>query len=337
MDARPKVVEDDEISLFDIYDFLRDGWTTLVGLSVLGLIVGVAISFALPEKFRASGQIEPARVAGEDVEEVSRLAEKLRSPTYYSIKTLEACQALEKANPADFVAKGLNPFVGRQSAFVSVAFEAKSPAAASGCLGAVIDDVRRDQEVLARASQKKVTEQIRLLRERYDRAVQLRDQQIALNVQRLAVAKEKLVAAQYFIKEFENKALTFDFKDDQFSASSLLVATLQSKQNEAKDLQIQIDDLEMQVKAKFTSVDGDVFKLQEEITELQASLEAPATRDAQFATPIYAPETKVFPKRALIIVIAMLVGGFAGLVLLIGRRAYRAISEREASRKAAQA
>jgi len=335
MDARPKVVEDDEISLFDIYDFLRDGWKTIVGLSVFGLIIGVVVSFALPEKFRASGQIEPARVAGEDVEEVSRLAEKLRSPTYYSIKTLEACQALEKENPADFVAKGLNPSVGRQSAFVSVAFEAESPAAARGCLGAVIDDVRRDQEVLARASQKKVTEQIRLLREQYDRAVQLRDQQIALNIQRLAVAKEKLVAAQYFIKEFESKALTFNFKDDQFSASSLLVATLQSKQNEAKDLQIQIDDLEMQVQAKFTSVDDKVFKLQEEITELQASLEAPATRDAQFATPIYAPETKVFPKRALIIVIATLVGGFAGLMLLIGRRAYRAIAEREASRKAA--
>jgi uncharacterized protein involved in exopolysaccharide biosynthesis len=337
MDARPEVNDNDEISLFDIYDFLRDGWKTLIGFSVLGLIIGVAVSFALPEKFRASGQIEPARVAGENVEEVSQLAEKLRSPTYYSTESLAACQALEKANPADFVAKGLNPSVGRQSAFVSVAFEADSPDAATVCLSAVIKDVINNQEALARASQAKVTEQIRLLRQQYDRAVQLRDQQLALNMQRLAVAKEKLASAQFFIKEFENKALTFNFKDDQFSASSLLVATLQSKQNAAKDLQIQIDDLEMQVKAKFTSVDGDVFKLQEEITELQASLEAPATRNAQFATPIYAPDVKVSPKRALITVIAILVGGFAGLILLIGRRAYRSIAEREAYRKAAQA
>jgi uncharacterized protein involved in exopolysaccharide biosynthesis len=93
----------------------------------------------------------------------------------------------------------------------------------------------------------------------------------------------------------------------------------------------------MQVQAKFTSEDVDLFRLQDQIADRQASLEAPATRNAQFATPIYAPDVKVSPKRALITVIAILVGGFAGLILLIGRRAYRAISEREASRKAAQA
>jgi len=280
MDARPDVTEDDEISLYDIYDFLRDGWKTLFGLSALGLIVGVVVSLTLPEKFQASGQIEPTRVAGTDVEGVSQLAEKLQSPTYYSPETLQACQAMDQANPADFVAKGLNPSVGRNSAFVSIAFESDSPAAATECLTAAIEDVRRNQGVLARASQEKVNEQIRLLRERYDRAVTLRDQQLALNAQRLAVAKEKLAAAQFFIKEFENRALTFDFKDDQFSASSLLVSTLQAKQNQAKDLQIQIDDLEMKVQTKLTSVDDNVFTLQERITNLQASLEAPATRNA---------------------------------------------------------
>jgi len=331
MDAKPEVIEDDEISLFDIYDFLRDGWKTLVGFSALGLVLGVVVSFVLPVKYQASSLIESARVAGQNVEEVSRLVEKLRSPTYYSMATLEACQALDKPNPADFVARSLNPSVGRQSTFVSVTFQANSPSAAAACLQSVLGDVELNQEPLARASRQRIREQIRLVTQQLDRVVQLRDQQIALNVQRLSVAKEKQTAAERFIREFESSAPTFDFKDDQTSTTSLLMATLQSMQSEARDLQMY---LEMQVTTRSTAVDGDVFALEEKITNLQESLAEPATKDAQFATPIYAPENKVSPKRALITVIATLVGGIAGLLLLIGRRAYRAIAEREASRKA---
>jgi uncharacterized protein involved in exopolysaccharide biosynthesis len=115
----------------------------------------------------------------------------------------------------------------------------------------------------------------------------------------------------------------------------LLLATLQTKQDEAKNLQLQIDDLNMKVQAKITTVDDDVFKFEERVAQLRESLDEPATRDAQFATPIYAPDTKASPKRALITVVALLLGGFAGLVVLIARRAYRHIREREAARVAA--
>ncbi len=48
MDARPDVIDDDEISLMDIYDFIRDGWWTLVGMTALGLVVGLVTAFVLP-------------------------------------------------------------------------------------------------------------------------------------------------------------------------------------------------------------------------------------------------------------------------------------------------
>ena len=328
MDPRPEI-GDDEISLYDIYEFLRDGWKTLVGMSVLGVVAGLVLSFVLPVKFEASGSIEPARVAGEPVEEVDQLAEKMRSPTYYDRQTLEVCELLDKLNPAAQLAKDLSPSVGRQSAFVAVKFQSSSPDLAKQCLQAVIEDVKRNQEELARSSRESVRDQIRVATQQLERATQLRDQELALNAERLTVAKDKLATAQRFINEFEKRALNFDFKNDQFSASSLLVTTLQSKQNEAKDLQIQIDSLQMKVQAKITSVDVDVFESEEKLVELRESLEPPATRDAQFATPIYASDTKVSPKRALITVIALFLGGFVGLMLLIARRAYRGIKARE--------
>lgn len=336
MEARPDLVDDDEISLLDIYDFLREGFKTLVGMSLLGVVAGVVVSFVLPEKFQASGSIESAQVAGKPVDTLQELAEKMRSPTYYSAATIQACDLTENSNPADALAKELSPTVGRQSSFVVLSYEAESPAAARQCLEAVIKDVQRNQEPLARASRQRVQDQIRLATQQLDRATELRDQQIALNVQRLGVAREKLANAQRFVDEFENRIVNFDFKNDQFSASSLLLATLQSKQNEAKDLQIQIDELEMKVKAQITSVDDAVFEFGERVAQLRESLDEPATRDAQFATPIYSPETKVAPKRSLITIIALLLGGFLGLMILIGKRAYRHIQERDAGRQLAK-
>ena len=61
MDPRPAGV-DDEISLLDIYDFLRDGWLTLVSVSFLGLVVGVIVSFALPTKYQATALITSGQV-----------------------------------------------------------------------------------------------------------------------------------------------------------------------------------------------------------------------------------------------------------------------------------
>ncbi len=332
MDAYQDRVEDDEISLMDIYDFIRDGFKTIVAMSVLGLTVGVGVSFVLPEKFKASGSIESTKVAANAVDDLQGLAEKMRSPTYYSTQTLQACGLADKINPGDQLAKDLNPTVGRQSSFVSVSFEASTPAQASHCLQAVLDDVRLNQSTLARASKLRVQEQIRLALQQLERATELRDQQIALDVQRLGVAKQKLDAAHRFISEFENRIVNFDFRNDQFSASSLLLATLQSKQNEAKDLQIQIDDLEMKVQARITSADDAVFGFEERVAQLRESLDEPATREAQFATPIYSPDTKVSPKRGLISVLALLVGGVLGLMILIGRRALRHIQQRDADR-----
>lgn len=322
----------DEVSLFDVYEFLRDGWKTIVGLSALGLVCGVAISFVLPEKYQAIGAIESAEVAGKPVDKLQALAQKMRSPTYYSDATIAACGLSDQVGPADRLAKSLNPSVARESSYVAVSIEARTPDDARRCLGAVMEDVRRNQEPLARASRQRVQDEIRLATEQLSRATQLRDQQIALNIQRLDVAKEKLAAAERFVSEFESRIMNFDFRNDQFSASSLLLATLQSKQNEVKDLQIQIDELDMKVKAKITSEDEFVFEFGEKVAELRESLAPPFTRDADFATPIYAPETRVSPKRGLITVVSLLAGGFLALVILIGRRAIRHIREHEAAR-----
>lgn len=100
-------LDQDELSLLDIYTFFRDGWKTLAGFTALGLAAGAVTAFVLPEKFQASALIEPASVATrsgqsvtvKSVEPVAVLSEKMRSPTYYSDATLQACGLSSDANP----------------------------------------------------------------------------------------------------------------------------------------------------------------------------------------------------------------------------------------------
>lgn len=270
-----KYVDEDEISLLDIYEFLKDGWSTIATTAILVGVIGGGTAFLIPEKFLASTSIQPARVLGNDVEGIAVLAEKMRSPTYYSQQTITACDVGDVANPVKTLAIALNPNVARNSAFVSMSFKSENINTSIACLNAVLADVNLNQNDIAQ-------------------------RQIALANSTLNNEKEKLKLAEEFVAALSNKTLTFDFKDTQFSASQLLLATLQSKQSEITN-----------------------FKSSIQRTELL--LTEPQTKPASFTTPIYSPSQKVEPKRSLIAVISVLAGGFIGLMLLVLRRAVRRV------------
>lgn len=213
-------VADDEISLLDIYEFLKDGWRTIAATTVLGGAIGLGTAFVLPEKFLASATIQPARVLGNDVESIAVLAEKMRSPTYYSQQTFIACDVADSTNPAQTLATALNPNVARNSAFVSVSFKSTNINTSIACLNAVLTDVKQNQ-------------------------IETAERQIALATTTLNKEKEQLKLAKDFISSVSQKTLTFDFKDTQFSASQLLFGMLQSKRNEITYLESSIQRTEL--------------------------------------------------------------------------------------------
>jgi LPS O-antigen subunit length determinant protein (WzzB/FepE family) len=213
-------VADDEISLLDIYEFLKDGWLTIAATTVLGGAIGVGTAFVLPEKFLASATIQPTRVLGNDVENIAVLAEKMRSPTYYSQQSFTACDVADSTNPAQTLATALNPNVARNSAFVSVSFKSTNINTSIACLNAVLADVKQNQNESA-------------------------ERQIALATATINKEKEQLKIAEDFVSSVSQKTLTFDFKDTQFSASQLLFGMLQSKQNEITNLKSSIQRTEL--------------------------------------------------------------------------------------------
>jgi len=321
-------VSENEVSLIDVYQFLKSGSTTLVVCSALGLTLGLTTAFILPEQFQASALIEPATVSKKEkdsivktsVESSAVLVEKMKLPTYYSDATIKACDLTDAVNLAQVLVRGLNPNVSRNSTYVSVTFKAESSAIAAACLESVLKDVIANQALLAQPLINNFDVALANAEQELQSNITGRDQQRIKNREKLSVAKSKLAAAESFVEKFSKDSLTFKFSDQQFSATALLLSTLIGKQNEIKDLEIQINALELEVAANMTDKDQAVRRMTNKVSELKNSLLPPNTKPATFAAPIYSPSTKVEPKRSVVILVGLVAGGFVGLMWLIGVR-----------------
>lgn len=270
---------DDAMSLADVLQFLSEAWKTVAGTAVLSTGLGLGAAFVLPEKFEASALVEPAKVLGGYIETSNVLAEKMRSPTYYSTATLDTCAYSGKRNARREFVKDLKPQVGRQSAFVSISMKAASPELARQCLAAVLEDVKRDQA---------------------DQMVQ----RIAVAKARLKREEEKLVLAERVMNSISDRTVDQARRSAGASGSEVAGSTLVFVATQAKQ-------------AEITSLKNAVDQLAMELAE-------PQTRQASLATPIFSPDEKVEPKRLLILVGACLGGLMLGLLVALGRKAYRA-------------
>ena len=172
----------DELSLADLISFLQEGWKTIATITSVSTGLGLGVAFVLPEKFAASALLEPAKVMGNPIEPPAMLAEKMRSPTYYSPATLQVCGYAEEKNPAQEFVNDLQPRVARQSAFVSVSIKGASPVQARQCIVAVVEEVKKDQSF-------QVAQQIAVARDRLKRE------------------EEKLAIAERFVSLISSRTL----------------------------------------------------------------------------------------------------------------------------------
>ena len=151
---------DHEISLLDIIDFLADEWKIILSIVLTGIGIGVITFKTLPAQFEANVFIQGAKVAvasgkdmkSIDVEPVSFLAEKMRSPNYYDSKTLAACFSEGEAGNLEVLADALDAHISKNSYFVSVGYRSKSKDAVLRCLEQVLVTVVERQRPLVESN-----------------------------------------------------------------------------------------------------------------------------------------------------------------------------------------
>ncbi len=338
MDARPDVIDDDEISLMDIYDFIRDGWWTLVGMTALGLLVGLVTAFVQPTYYQASALIEPGKVgfysrkegvSSRGLDSSARLTEKMKLPGFYSDKTLVACGLEVQPAAKSALAAALAPDVPRNSSFVSVSYQTSSSELAQACLVAVLDDVLDDQALALSVAVTAVRAEIQDVAEQVSRLRTERDQVREARLDGLQSATEQLRTTRTSLQKLDQRLF-----EEATNADAAVVLMLLTLRNDLQELENLVSGLRVSLSSDSFLLGSNLPELSERLAGLQLALQAPNTQSARFVSGINAPLDSVAPRRSLIVVIGFLIGGFAGLMLLIGRRAIVHIRAHEAQRRA---
>lgn len=114
------------------------------------------------------------------------------------------------------------------------------------------------------------------------------------NVQ-LQTLLQKLKDAENLLTLLTESQVKFGINDSKSSVDTMLLATVLAKESEIKDLRNQIN-------------------------EMQISLTEPHTRNTTLVTPIYASDSKVEPKRALVMLFSAFGGLLLGVLLFAGRK-----------------
>jgi LPS O-antigen subunit length determinant protein (WzzB/FepE family) len=215
---------------------------------------------------------------------------------------------------------------------VALSYRSSAPALARGCLEAVLQDVLDAQSAALGVSKGLLSNERLQVERQLDK---LRSDQIQLEDAR----RDSLVAVQEQLQQTRTALQSLDAQlvPQSSQADAVNVLMLLNLRGDVQQLESALLAIQTTLNAARFDSDTQTVTLSERLTNLSAALEAPSTQSARYVTGISAPDSPVAPRRSLIVVIGVLIGGFAGLMLLIGRRAIVHIRAHEAQRRARSA
>lgn len=161
--------DDDEISLWDFVDCLKDGWRWLAGGLVAGAVGGVGFMLVSPAQYEATAIVQPATVGlsttttttkGAEVESVAQTLERLKVPTFYDETVVDACQAASRL----VLASRVKASQVKGNFLIQVSYRAPSSVVAQACVNAVVAQLTQSQATMSEPLIKTLEEQLVLTR-----------------------------------------------------------------------------------------------------------------------------------------------------------------------------
>lgn len=173
---------DDEISIWDIVNFLKEGWLWLLGGLLLGLACAIGYLVVTPKMYDATAVLQPATVGmpsttttamkGAEVEPVAQTLERLKLPTFYTGDVVKACEA-----PSMQVLVGsVNASQVKGNSLIQVNYRASTVAAAEVCVNAVIEQLIESQAAVAAPLIKAMEEQLQVTQRQLNEAESFQSQ-----------------------------------------------------------------------------------------------------------------------------------------------------------------
>ena len=217
-----EMVQDDEISLFDLWEKLREGWLAVVGGAVLGIAGAVLAIFLVPPKYESAMTIQIGKVGGNVIEAPEVVIARVGTPSFRLAAAQKAGD--EKlvegltTNAAGDSAIGASLVKGTQ--LLSLTTSGNAPEAARQLSAAVIGVLQERHEALSRPLLAKISSDI-------------------------ALSKEKLAVIEREMLELSRAPSGgLNLKDTQFAPVSLLTSMRAQKQADVFGLRQQLTAME---------------------------------------------------------------------------------------------
>ena len=79
----PDVFEEDEISLFDLWQTLKERWRYVVGGILVGGLGAAAVLATTQPQYEATALLQTGKVAGAIIEDPTTIVERFKSPSFH--------------------------------------------------------------------------------------------------------------------------------------------------------------------------------------------------------------------------------------------------------------
>lgn len=303
-----EMMQDDEISLFDLWEKLRDGWHYVVGGTVLGLAgAGIALVM-LPPKYEAVAVVQIAQVGqiayaqlGQmmqipslNVEPATQAVERMKTPAFQTA----VAQALGNRAWIDDLQHSTNAtakYISLQlikatsaqgaSSLIEVKANASNPEDAKKIADASVKELEKRHAELAKPILEKMHSHLKL-------------------------AKEKLISAEKELEGINKLVASAGVKDDRFTQLSLMTGLRVQKESE-------------------------LFAQRQAIVALETALSAPSTQPTKAIEAIFVTDKPVSPKKTLLLALGLIGGLLAGVVAVFFVDAWRRAKGERAGRAVA--
>lgn len=277
-----QIVQDKEfISLFDIWEKVRDGWRHVLGGAVLGIMIAALAIVLVPAKYEALavvqvgqiGQIGQGKVSGQPVEPPSQTVERMKTAAFQR-RVAEALGDQEWLNSigrtgetSDIALLLVKATVGpEQTPLIQLRARGDSSETALKKAEAAIAQLIGIHDDLAKPA---------LNRLRSD----------------LAITREKLTGAERDLVALEKLVAAASVKDERFTQLALITSLRVQKESET-------------------------FSQRQMVMALETALEAPATQPAKAIEEVFVSDKPVSPKKGLLLALGLVGGLLAGVVVV---------------------
>ena len=285
---------DEEISLFDLLEKLKQGWRSVVGGVVLGVLGAAAVLFAVPNQYEAVAVVQVGQVG------------QLASAAQMGMRQVSAvpaeppAQAVERMKSSAFlfaVAKAL----GDQSWMVALqnggGTSVLSVASPKGALQLIDLKAKGDSPEVAK---KIVSAAIEELARRHAEIVKPAVSRLTLEAD---LAREKIKRAESELAKLDKLAAGVGVKDERFTQISLMT------------------DLSVKKEAE-------IFQQRQMLSDLDGALTPPNTQAAKAIEDVFISEKPVSPKKGLLLALGLVSGLLAGVISVFISGAWRQGRER---------